>query len=592
MRSLVVVAAACSLLLAGCGQQGGEGSHRSKSNSINYALPANFKPNWILPIGSPGKLNTNNSSITGAMWEHLVSYDGSTGKVRWNSDASVAKDVHFNKANTAATITLNKRHWSDGKQITSRDVQFWYNLIKANKKKWGSYNKGQAPDNWTSLKIHDDTHFTIKFDRSYNTDWMLANQLTLISPLPQHAWDKTSAGGKVGDHDTTSKGAAAVWKFLNTSAKHISTYATNPLWKVVSGPYAVKSFSTDGHVALKANRHYDGDNPAKISTVNLLPFTTPESEENAVRSGKVDYGYISPKRMDVKESFEDQGYRVKRWSGWAITYMPYNFNNPSMGPVFKQLYARKAVQHAIDQKGLVRAIFHGAASETYGPVPQGSKSKFLSSRQQHNPYPYDVSAAQKSLTDHGWRRGKDGIMRCRKPGHGDHQCGAGVHRGKRFTMTVEAESGSSVVEDEMSALQSEFKQAGIEFKIKTAPVNTVLSQTPACKPGKSVCSWQLSYFGSAGSWYFPAYPSGDSLFETGASSNFGSYSDHQTDRLIKSTTRSTRSGAIKEYGARLTRQLPVVWLPEPDYQVSVIKDGLTAAQDPLGNFHPSRWSWK
>jgi peptide/nickel transport system substrate-binding protein len=35
-----------------------------------------------------------------------------------------------------------------------------------------------------------------------------------------------------------------------------------------------------------------------------------------------------------------------------------------------------------------------------------------------------------------------------------------------------------------------------------------------------------------------------------------------------------------------------MWLPNPVYQVSVIKNGLEGTtQDPLASFHPQRWSW-
>jgi peptide/nickel transport system substrate-binding protein len=45
---------------------------------------------------------------------------------------------------------------------------------------------------------------------------MLANELNEVTPLPQHAWDK---GG----------GPQQVWKNLNSAAKNISRYATDPL---------------------------------------------------------------------------------------------------------------------------------------------------------------------------------------------------------------------------------------------------------------------------------------------------------------------------------------------------------------------------
>ncbi|SCE09049.1 peptide/nickel transport system substrate-binding protein, partial [Streptomyces sp. DfronAA-171] len=110
--------------------------------------------------------------------------------------------------------------------------------------------------------------------------------------------------------------------------------------------------------------------------------------------------------------------------------------------------------------------------------------------------------------------------------------------------------------------------------------------------GDSGCKWQLSFFGTAGSWYFPAYPSGDSLFATGGGSNFGSYSNPAVDKLVSATTTSSSDEAVQKYSAALAKDLPVVWLPEPDYQISVVKAGLGGfAQDSLANFHPAMWKW-
>ena len=78
-----------SLLLAGCSGSSGTSSSGSH-DSIDYALPANFTPNWILPIGTAAHLNTNNISIANSLWEPLIAYDGSTGSMGWNKKGSVA----------------------------------------------------------------------------------------------------------------------------------------------------------------------------------------------------------------------------------------------------------------------------------------------------------------------------------------------------------------------------------------------------------------------------------------------------------------------------------------------------------------------
>ncbi|MFH0516102.1 peptide ABC transporter substrate-binding protein [Streptomyces sp. M41] len=563
-------------LLAGC--SGSSGTPSGSRESVNYALPANFTPNWILPIGTAAHLNTNNISIANTLWEPLIAYDGSTGKIAWNKAGSVATAADFAPDNKSVRITLGDRHWSDGKPITARDVEFWFDLIKANKTEWAGYNPGQAPDNWTSFKTEDDRHFTLTFDKAYNPQWMLANELSSITPLPRHAWDK---GG----------GAKKVWAYLNDAAKNIGGYEKNPLWKTISGPYAVKSYSTAGKVVLTANKKYDGGEKPAIPTVNLLPFTTAEAEKNALRSGSVDYGYIEATDLDQKDGFTAQGYQVKPWSGWAITYMPYNFNNPAMGPVFKQLYARQAVQHSIDQDALAEVVFNGTAVPGHGPVPQGQKSDFVSPVQKGNPYPFSTTTARKLLTGHGWRE-QGGVMTCTDPGTGASQCGAGVERGTRFEMRVLSQSGSTVTDNMMSAIQSSLARSGIKFSIRTAPVNSVLSQTPQCEASQPVCKWQLSFFGTAGSWYFSAFPTGDSLFRTGGGSNFGNYSNPEVDRLVSASTTSGSTKAVRDYSAAVAKDLPVIWLPEPVYQVSVVRNGLGGfAQDSLANFHPAQWKW-
>jgi peptide/nickel transport system substrate-binding protein len=587
---LTGAALAVSALLAGC-SGGGSATTSTTSDEINYALPANFTPNWILPIGTAAHLNTNNGSIAQSLYERLIAYDGSTGKIAWNKAGSVATDADFADDGKSVTITLGDRHWSDGEAITSRDVEFWFNLIKANAQDWGSYSEGKAPDNWSSFTTVDDTHFTIAFDQAYNQDWMLANQLSYIIPLPQHAWDKTSASAEVTDADRTPAGAKQVWKYLNTAAGKIADYDSDPLWKTISGPYGLSSFTTAGKVQLTANGKYDGGEKASIKTVNLLPFTTADAETNALRSGAVDYGYINATDLDQEDSFTAKGYEVDPWTGWAITYMPYNFNNPDMGAVFQQLYARQAVQMSIDQETLSKVVFNGTATSTYGPIPQAQESDYVSDVQEDNPYPFSTKKAKALLTGHGWTA-KGGTMVCTDAGSGADQCGEGVAEGTEFTMDVLSQSGSTVTDNMMSAIQSSLAKTGIGFTIKTAPVSSVLSQTPTCTSDEDSCKWDLSFFGTAGSWYFPAYPTGESLFSTGGSANFGSYSNKEVDALIDATTTSTDTSAVQDYSAAVAKDLPVIWLPSPDYQISVKKSGLTGFdQDSLANFHPAQWKW-
>ena len=586
---------AAALLATACsgGGSSSEPGAPQDTSTVRYALPSNATPNWILPVTLPGYSATHNSAIQQLLWVPLVAYNGASGDdITWDEQGGLAEDVSFGEDGRTATVTLKELSWSDGTPVTSRDVEFWFNLVSANEERWASYAEGRMPDNVADLQTPDDRTVVFTFDQAYSQDWLLATQLSLVTPLPQHAWDRTSADGEVSDLDRTPEGAVQVLDHLVSRSEDIAGYADDPLWDVVNGPYAMERYTSRGEVTLVENPEYDGDDPASIPTVELLPFTSQDAELNAVRAGEVDYGYIPASSLSQEEQFTSLGYEVEPWEGWSITYMPINFNNPEMGAVFAQPYARQAMQRAIDQESISDVVWQGAALPDYGPVPQNPSTQYLSDVQAEQPHPFDTDAAAALLTDHGWTPGDDGVMVCTSPGAGEGQCGDGVAQDQRFEVTVLSQSGSDQTDNMMAAIRSSFAEAGMAFTIEQAPLNSVLSRTARCEPEQPECSWQLSFFGTAGSWYFPAYPSGERIFGTGATSNFGSYSDPEADELMARSITADGVEAMREYSAKLAQDLPVLWMPNPVYQVSVISSSLdVGGQDPLADFHPQRWSW-
>lgn len=581
--------AATAGLLAGCSSDGSSTTGGGSKDEINYALPANATPNWLVPLATAGKMTTHNSSLIRSLYEPLVAYDGSTGTVDRVPTADLAKDITFGDDDASVTITLDDRTWSDGEPITSADVAFWFDLVKANKDVWGSYRAGSMPDLVASVETPDDKTVVLTFDDSYNEEWLLASQLTLIMPLPVHAWSITEDGGTPDPElAKTPEGAQAIWEYLIGEGEDLGGYAENPLFDTISGPYGLESFSDSGRMTLQKNEKYDGEDAANISTVNFLPFTSNDAEVAAVRSGDVDYGYVPTSELDNSAQYEDLGYDVVNWDGWAITYLPYNFNNPTMGPVYSQLYVRQALQQLIDQDTISDVVWHGAANPVYGPVPQDPDNKFLSDEQRENPYPFDPEAAKALLEDNGWTLGSDGIYVCETGA----DCGDGIADGQKLSITILSQSGSTETDNMFAEMKSTFEEAGVGVTIESAPLNTVLGSIPSCESDSPECTWELPYFGTAGSWYFPAYPTGEQLFSTGGGSNFGSYSDEKMDELIAATLAAGDETAMQEYSAYGALNLPVMWVPNPVYQVSVIDAGLTGVdQDSMGNFHPQRWAW-
>lgn len=591
-----LVVLALLVALTGCTQEGGRismgrtGGTAVEGGHATMALPPASTPNWILPIGVAGYMSSYNSAIQQQMFLPLYNPRKQGHKLTTDSPRNIAGKPHYSDDNRTVTVALRKGvRWSNGKNVTSRDVAFWFNLIKANKKDWGNYSVGTMPDNVSRFESLDRYTFRLHLDRAYNPDWFTANQLTLIKALPQAAWDARTDGGKIGDYDRDTAGAKAVFARLMRHAKSISTYDTDPLWKTVNGPFKVDEWRTSGQVTLVPNPQYTGQDKAHLDKVTLKPFTTADSEYNVLRSGGVDYGYIPPSVVAHKERFEHKGYRLDSWDGWAVTYAVYNFNSGHAGPLINQLYIRQAIQHLVNQKDISDVVWQHAANPTYGPVPSEPKTQYLSKKTAHSPYPYSVKAARHLLTTHGWAI-HDGHARCHRPGTGDRECGKDIDRGDPLELDMLSQSGSTETSNMMQEVKSSLSRAGIDLTVREQPLNSVLGNSVSCKKGAPGCDWDLSFFGTAGSWYYPPNPSGEQLFSTGAPSNFGNYSDPKADRLIKKTQYSNDPDAMHEYGDYLARQLPVMWLPNPAYQVSVIRNDLRGVtQNPTVTLHPQDW---
>lgn len=181
----------------------------------------------------------------------------------------------------------------------------------------------------------------LTFTKAYNSYWLLYNQLSEIIPIPQHEWDRTSATSAVGNNDLTSAGAQAVFKYLDSQSKSLNTYTTNPLWRVVDGPWLISAYNAStGATTFVPNKRYSGPERPRLAKFVELPFTSEFAEVAALRTGQVDYGYLPVEDLPSAGSFKSSGDTVQAWPSWGIGYQGLNFTNPVTGPVFRQLYVR------------------------------------------------------------------------------------------------------------------------------------------------------------------------------------------------------------------------------------------------------------
>jgi peptide/nickel transport system substrate-binding protein len=79
-------------------------------------------------------------------------------------------------------------------------------------------------------------------------------------------------------------GALAVYDYLNNAGTKVGTFATNPLWQVVDGPWKLKSFTTDGDAIFAPNPNHSGPVKPSLSSFEEKPFTTNAAEFDVLRS--------------------------------------------------------------------------------------------------------------------------------------------------------------------------------------------------------------------------------------------------------------------------------------------------------------------
>lgn len=579
-----LVASACS---ASSGTQ--PSSSQEVKGTVSFALAPGFHPNYIMPIEPAAYDNVQNYNQFQFLLYRPLYWPGVNGTSATNTSLSLAYAPTFSDNNTVVTIRLRNYKWSDGTPVTSRDVSFFVNLVKANKAQWASYEPGQFPDDISSVATPNPHTVVFHLNRSYNPQWIAGNDLFLIQPMPQHAWDKTSVSGKVGNYDDTTAGAVAVYKFLTAQSMQESSYATNPLWKVVDGPWKLQSFSTSGAVTMTRNPEYSG--PAKPSVTKFveLPFTTDTAETDVLRAGtSISYGYIPAADVPSAGSVEAEGYSLAGWPQYQFAYILPNTNtsNSTTRSEFRQLYVRQALQHLVNEPGDIRVFYHGYATPTYGPVPY--LSQYATHLDKTGAYPFSIATATSLLKQHGWKVVANGSDTCASPGTGPNDCGAGIPAGATLSFTLTYYSGDVGVQQTEEGLKSDASEAGINIALTTTTVGSILSEAAACTPSQSACGWQMATYGG---WTPFLDPVVTSLFEPGPL-DAESYNDPKDNANIAAAIDGNGGSAtVTAYENYLAVQLPVIWQPDPDYQVSAISSKLRGAtpQDPTLAISPEQW---
>jgi len=550
-------------------------------------------PNYIFPI-TPA---ANGSVYNIYQFQNLLfrplyaSRVGTQPKI--DPKESLGGEPAFSNGNKTVTIKLKDNYtWSDGKKVVSDDVVFFIALLKAAVKEspanFGNYTPGYFPDSVAKAEATDPTTVTLTLTKPFNPQFFYLNQLTFITPLPSTAWNRAAVGGPALDWKVPAN-AKKIYDFLAKQAGSLATYATNPLWQVVNGPFRLTAYNPNtAALSMKPNPKYTGPQKAHISELQQVAFTSEAAEFNQLRSGNLEIGAVPFTSLAQVPTLQRSGYTVYGFPSFGFSYTLFNFKNTTgnFNKIIAQPYVRQALVHLQDQQALIKGVYRNAAAESYGPVPAVPKTEFTPDNATTNPYPYDPAVAKKLLTDHGWDVVPNGTTTCKTPGSGPNQCGAGIPAGTPMSWNLFYSNQPATTAQQVTALVSAAKQLGITITTSSKTFNFLIQNYSDVSAPSNINKWAMMKFGG---FSVSNYPTTNQIFNTTGSYNFGGYSDPQADKLIQNSVFGSDPKAVSKEAAYITTAAPAIFQPNTS-NVLAISTKISGPPDSFSNITQYRMS--
>jgi peptide/nickel transport system substrate-binding protein len=581
-----------------------------KGGTISQGQLNGQTPVYIFPIINSEDVTTGTISLVSNLYMPL--YAGPMGarpQTNFPQSAAASAPVPSNGDKTYTIHLKPGLKWSNGQPITSKDFLFFIDLtkaaVKASPANWAQYVPGEFPMSVTSASTPNPTTIVLNLDKPYNPGFFLNNQVqdtNNVYPMPSQAWNVASAGGPhISDWATNPADALKIYTYLSKAGGQVATFASDPLWKVVSGPFKLKSFSaTNSSYVLTPNPSYGGSPKPYANEIDVNSYTSFEAELNAVKSGSLDIMVgFDPSQIAQMSSLKQQGIDVFGGPSWGWFGGIYNFQDGTdhFGKVITQLYARQALAYLTDEPGIIKGIYKGAAVAAYGPIPSAPTSPYAPPNATNPAYPYNPAKAVSLLKANGWKVVPNGQSTCVKPGTGAGECGAGIPAGTpfKFVWANQPESVSSTGALESEALASIAKQeAGINITLQTKTFNFLVSKYTNTSPDglQQKDEWGVNNYGGL---FMDYYPTQDGVWNhPGTGLNTGSANDAKGANLIQQSVHGTNGKAVTAEASYWATNPPVAFMPDQDYLLAVnskkvgsVPDGWTVMTQQ--QWYPQYW---
>lgn len=482
------------------------------------AVPGGTFTTWGGPAPKSLNLWLENSAfaanVMGLLFEPLATLHS----VKDEPVGVLAKSWEISPDGKTYTFRIDPRaRWSDGKPITARDFQFYYDVIMNPANMTPIFRVGlsrfarpEAPDSLTLVVTAKEAH--------WKNFWEAAG----LTAFPAHAWE-----GK------------------NFNDIHFD-------FPVVSGPYRLEEVKRERYVSLRRRADWWGRslryNAGKYN-FERIRFRFMEDRNKALeafKKGDFDAYPIYTAALWAEQTGPDRIPAIA--SGWVARKSVYNqepkgyqgFAINMRREIFKDARVRLAFSHLLHRELMNDKLMYNQ----YFLLNSYYPDLYPGNRNPDAPVlGYDPEKARKLLAEAGWKPGPDGVL---------------VKDGRRFTVSFL----SSGVMPHYNVYLEDLKKAGIDARVEQMSHSTITRRIDEHDFDLYWAAWGASRLRDPeAQWH-------SSTADEPASNNFPGFKDAEVDRLIEAQKNEMdlgkRNAILRAIDKRLTILVPYVLLWQSD----------------------------
>ena len=452
----------------------------------------------------------------------------------------LARSWRFEDAVTIAFEMDPNARWHDGQPVTAHDVAFTFDLYRD-----PVINSDEEDDlrSIQSVRARDDRTVVFTYTRPYREQFFDATYHMRIHPA--HLLD-TIPRASLQSHPL----------------------ARNPIG---NGPFRLVRWDADQTVELVADTAFflERPGPARI-VVQVVP--NPNTILARMMAEEADFSVFIPPPF-VDQIREAQHLTTVEFPSQTYSFVGFNFRDPNdlsqPHPLFRHRYIREALSIAVDRDAISQATFGDFGRVQSAPLSLASPLWDLDIPT----IPHDTARARRLLENGGWSDSDgDGIL---------------DNDGQRLTFELSVPSSSGWRRQAATIMESQFRQIGVEMRIREMDFNTHDQQT---QHGSFDAS-----FSNLGQDPKPSGAIGGTWSTTGAN-NYGKYSNPRFDSLVTATTSGTGPESIRQTWREALRVIqqdwPAIWMLTLTQVSGVHSRFENVVVRPDQNWGATIWRWR